>query len=155
MYVTFYNVSDSPKKVIKNITNVIGTARALAPLGQVDVLNPVIVVAWDSTNGDKVINANYCYIDTFKRYYWITAGIDTAGRIVVTGKVDYLMSWADGIKQCPATVVRSETAGINYTIDDKLPIDPTRFITHGIKFPSSPITFNNGLVNPQYIMITR
>lgn len=155
MTVTFYNVSDSPKKLVKNLTNIIGTARALAPLGQVDVLNPVIVVAWDNTNSDKVINANYAYIDTFKRYYWITTGIDTARRIVVTGKVDYLMSWAEAIKNCPCTVVRAELGKPTYIVDDKLPIDPKRYYTHGEPFKTSPITFDNGLVNPQYIMITR
>lgn len=155
MYVTFYNVSDPPNKLIKDITNVIGTSRALAPTGQVNILNPTIVVAWDSTNGDKVINANYAYIDTFNRYYWITTAIDTANRIVIQGKVDYLMSFAEDIKKCPCTVVRSERSGINYIVDDKLPIDPTRYYTHGISFKQSPITFDNGLVNPQFIMITR
>ena len=155
MYVTFYKVSDPPNKLIKDITNVIGTSRALAPTGQVNTLNPTIVVAWDGTNGDKVINANYAYIDTFNRYYWITTAIDTANRIVIQGKVDYLMSFAEQIKNCPATIVRAELGKPTYTIDDKLPLDPTRYDTHGINFPKSPITFNNGLITPQYIMITR
>ena len=152
MYVTFYNVSDSPKKLVKNITNVIGTSRALAPLGQVDVLNPVIVVAWDNTNGDKVINANYCYIDTFKRYYWITTGIDTSGRIVVTGKVDYLMSWAEAIKNCPCTVVRAELGKPTYIQDDKYPIHQAKYIFEGIDFDSAP-DFYTG--TEHYVLITR
>lgn len=135
MYITFYNVSDPPNKLIKDITSIIGSARALAPTGQIDTLNPTVVVAWDSTNGDKIINANYAYIDTFKRYYWINTAIDTANRIVVQGKVDYLMSYARDIKKCKATIVRSEQAGINYTSDSKLPIDPNRFKTVAIASP--------------------
>lgn len=156
MNVTFYNISDNPKKLEKDITNVIGSARALAPTGQINVLNPVVVVAWDSTNGDKIINANYAYIDTFDRYYFITCGIDTAKRIVVSGKVDYLMSWAAYIKNCPCTVIRNENIGINYVVDKQLPLDSSRFDTEGIVFTAeTPIDFNGGLVTPQYIMITR
>ena len=136
MTITFYTTADSPKKLVKSLTP-IGTARALAPLGQVDVLNPVIVVAWDNTNGDKVINANYAYIDTFKRYYWITTGIDTAGRIVVTGNVDYLMSWAEGIKKCPCTVVRAELGKPTDVTDTKYPIQPNKYIIQGVDFDES------------------
>lgn len=155
MYVTFYKVSDPPNKLIKDITNVIDTSRALAPTGQVNTLNPTIVVAWDSTNGDKIINANYAYIDTFNRYYWITTAIDTANRIVIQGKVDYLMSWADGIKQCPANIVRADLGTPTYVIDKKYPIDPTRFYTQGITFPETQLSPTNGVLYPQYIMITR
>lgn len=155
MNITFYNVSDNPKKLEKDITNVIGTARALAPTGQINVLNPVVVVAWDSINGDNIINANYAYIDTFHRYYFITCGIDTAKRIVVSGKCDYLMSWADGIKQCPANIVRADLGKPSYVIDKKYPIDPTRFYTQGIQFPLTQLSPSNGVVYPQYIMITR
>lgn len=136
MNITFYNVSDNPKKLEKDISNVIGTARALAPTGQINVLNPVVVVAWDSTNGDKIINANYAYIDTFKRYYWINTAIDTANRIVVQGKVDYLMSYAEDIKKCSCTVMRSEKVGINYVPDNKLPIDPNNYRIGAIAAPS-------------------
>lgn len=156
MNITFYSVSDSPKKLEKNLTNVIGTARALAPTGQINVLNPTVSVAWDTVNGNRIISANYAYIDTFNRYYWITCGIDTAQRIVVSGKVDYLMSWADYIKNCPCTVIRNENIGINYVVDKQLPLDTSRFDTQGIVFEGeTPIDFNGGLVTPQYIMITR
>lgn len=134
MNITFYSVSDSPKKLEKNLTNVIGTARALAPTGQINVLNPTVSVAWDAVNGDRIINANYAYIDTFNRYYWITCGIDTAQRIVVSGKVDYLMSWSAAIRRCPATIVRSETAGITYCVDTKLPVDPNNYNIEGIPY---------------------
>lgn len=153
MNITFYRVSDPPNKLIKNITGVIGTARALSPTGQINVLNPVITVAYDSTNGDKLINANYAYIDTFHRYYFITCGIDTAKRIVVSGKCDYLMSWAAGIKLCPCTIVRADLGTPTQTIDKKLPIDSNRFNIQGIKFPSTGLTY--APATAKYIIITR
>ena len=154
MNITFYNVSDPPNKLIKNITNVIGTARALAPTGQVNTLNPTIVVAWDSTNGDKIINANYAYIDTFKRYYWITTAIDTANRIVIQGKVDYLMSWADGIKQCPANIVRADLGKPTDIVDTKYPIQPSKYKIQGVDFDESLYLRDAGF-SPVTVIVTR
>lgn len=152
MYITFYNVSDPPNKLIKDITSIIGSARALAPTGQIDTLNPTIVVAWDSTNGDKIINANYAYIDTFKRYYWINTAIDTANRIVVQGKVDYLMSYAEDIKKCPCTVVRAELGAPTYIIDNKYPIHQNKFRFQGIDFDAPPDFYTGP---EHYVLITR
>lgn len=154
MNITFYSISDNPKKLEKNLTNYIGSARALAPTGQINVLNPVIVVAWDSTNGDRIINANYAYIDTFDRYYFISCGIDTAKRIVVSGKVDYLMSWADQIKACPCTIIRAQLGKPTYVKDNKYPIHQDKYIFEGIDFDDSPYLRDSRPSNP-YIIITR
>ena len=154
MNITFYNITDNPFTLEKTLPAPIGSARALAPTGQVNNLNPVVVVAWDSTNGNRIVNANYCYIDTFDRYYFITCGLDTAKRIVVSGKVDYLYSHAAEIKTCPACILRNENIGSNYVVDKKLPIDSSRFFTEGIKFPDSELTKQYGAGFP-YILIVR
>ena len=154
MNITFYNVTDSPNKLEKDITHVIGSARALAPTGQINVLNPVVTVAWDNINGDSIINANYAYIDTFQRYYWINCGIDTAKRIVVSGKVDYLMTYAADIKNCPATIVRAELGKPTYVPDTKYPIDTSRYFIEGIDFDDSPYLRDSTPSQP-YVVITR
>lgn len=154
MNITFYSTSDPPKKLNKTITP-IGTAKALTPTSQIDVLNPVAVINYDSTYGDQIINANYAYIDTFHRYYFIKCSLDIAKRIIVSGSVDYLMSWKDGIANCSATVIRSQSAGVNYCIDKKYPVDPGRLSVHGIKFPQTELEFSNGVTYPQFIMICR
>lgn len=154
MNITFYNITDNPFTLEKTLPAPIGSARALAPTGQVNCLNPVVVVAWDSTNGNRIVNANYCYIDTFDKYYFITCGLDTAKRIVVSGKVDYLYSHAAEIKNCPACILRNENVGINYVKDDKLPIDPNRFYTIGRQFPDTGLT-GTAVSGYQFILITR
>lgn len=154
MNITFYNITDNPFTLEKTLPTPIGSARALAPTGQVNNLNPVVVVAWDSVNGNRIVNANYCYIDTFDRYYFITCGLDTAKRIVVSGKVDYLYSHAAEIKKCPACILRNENIGSNYVVDKKLPIDSSRFFTEGKKFPESELTKQYGAGFP-YILIVR
>lgn len=133
MNITFYTTSDPPKKLNKTITP-IGTAKALTPTSQIDVLNPVAVINYDSTYADQIINANYAYIDTFHRYYFIKCSLDTAKRIIVSGSVDYLMSWKDGIKQCSATIIRAQLESPTYVIDNKLPIDQNNFTTQGLNF---------------------
>lgn len=148
MTITFYTTTDPPKKLTKTLTT-IGTSRALAPTAQVDQLNPVILTDYS----DAFVNANYAYIDTFHRYYFITTAVNTAGRLVVSGHVDYLMSWDSGIKQCPATIVRAQLSGPTYTIDKKLPIDSSRFAIQGIDFDSSP--WLNTDSYERYILITR
>lgn len=155
MNITFYSVSDSPKKLIKDISNVIGTSRALSPTGEINVLNPVVICAYDSTIGDRIINSNYCYIDSFHRYYWVTCSIDTAKRIVVSGKCDYLMSWADGIKSCKCNVIRANLGKPSFIPDKKYPVDTSRFVTESIDFPDTQLEHNGGIITPQYVMITR
>lgn len=155
MEVTFYNVSDGPSKLVKDISSKIGTERVLRPTDDINVLNPTIVVGWNDAIGNQIVNANYCYIDTFKRYYWISCSVDTAKRIIVSGRVDYLMSWADEIKQCECNVVRSNIGHPTYIIDKKYPIDTSRFYTLAIDFPHTSLDYNNGISNPQFIIITR
>lgn len=154
MNITFYNITDNPFTLEKTLPAPIGSARALAPTGQVNCLNPVVVVAWDSTNGNSIVNANYCYIDTFDRYYFITCGLDTAKRIVVSGKVDYLYSHAAEIKNCPACILRNEFIGTNYVTDKKLPVDPNRFYTEGLTFPNTGLLGGYG-AGQHYIIAVR
>lgn len=149
MNITFYSTSSSPKKLNKTLTE-IATAVALAPTSQVSVLNPVLIV--DNVSG--FIHANYAYIDDFHRYYWITTAYDTSGRLIVSGKVDYLMSWADGIKQCPATIVRAQLGKPTYVVDKKYPIDSSRYYIEGIDFANSDVLTGNRPQRP-FIVVTR
>lgn len=151
MNITFYTTSDPPKKLNKTITP-IGTAKALTPTAQIDVLNPVVVINYDSTYVDQIINANYAYIDTFHRYYFIKCSIDTAKRIIVSGTVDYLMSWKDGILNCPATITRADLGAPTYVTDNKYPIHESKFIFEGIDFDTAP-DFYSG--SEHYVIITR
>lgn len=150
--VTFYTSLANPKKLDKSGDLLaIGTAKTLHVKHKIDLLNPVFEVDYNAA----FLAANYIYIAEFGRYYFCTIATDTAQRITVSAAVDVLYSHAAQIKGAAVTVIRSEAAGITYVVDDKLPIDPNRFFTQGANFPESPITFDNGLVNPQYIMITR
>lgn len=149
MQITFYTTSDPPETLDKTLT-MIGTATALKPTARVDMLNPVIVC---NANTER-LKANYVYIDTFDRYYWCTVSLDTANRMILSCKVDYLMSWKNSIKNCTACILRNENVGINYMKDDKLPIDPNRFYTIGRQFPDTGLT-GTAVSGFQFVLITR
>lgn len=148
MQLTFYTTSSAPDVLDKALSQ-IGSAEALAPTGQVTILNPVLVIDYDSS----LLAANYAYIDTFKRYYWINIAIDTAGRLIVSCNCDPLMSWKNSIKNCPACIIRKEDKP-TYVVDKKLPVDENNFFTGGFKFPETPFT-NNYLSGGGYVLITR
>lgn len=135
MTITFYTTSSDPKCLTKDISGYIGTGHALAPTEQVGCLNPVILIDHNSL----LLPANYCYIDTFDRYYWCNIAVTTAQRMIVSCQVDYLMSWASAIKSCPCTIVRAELDGPTYVPDDKLPVDPNRQELIAYDFMGDPL----------------
>lgn len=151
--VTFYTSSANPKKLDKSSDlSAIGTSKTLHVKHKIDLLNPVFEVDYNAA----FLAANYIYIAEFGRYYFCTIATDTAQRITVSAAVDVLYSHASQIKGAAVTIIRSEAAGINYVVDKQLPIDASRFDTQGIPFTvETPIDFNNGVITPQYIMITR
>lgn len=139
MTVTFYKVTDDPKKIDKDTSVRIGqtAAHTLDPTAIVDLLNPVIVIDYNK----EFLNANYCYINTFDRYYWCSFGVNTAGRTVVECKIDYLKSFAASIKNCPATIVRAELSSPTYVPDNELPIDPNRIWIEGHDLRGEQVLF--------------
>lgn len=148
MNITFYTTSDPPKKLEKTLT-AIGNAHALSPTAEVTVLNPVIVCNYNA----QLLAANYCYIDTFQRYYFCSLATDTASRLIVSCTCDYLMSWADYIKRCPANIIRAEQAGVNYVVDRQLPIDSSRFFIEGKRFDLTPLQYTEDTPY-KYLLIT-
>lgn len=147
--VTFYTSTANPKKLDKSADLVaIGTAKTLHAKHEVDILNPVFAVDYNTT----LLPANYCYIAEFNRYYFITISTDTAQRINVRGTIDVLNTYANQIKLCPATIIRAELGAPTYVHDNKYPIEPDKFIFEGIDFNAAP-DFYSG--TEHYLIITR
>ena len=134
--VNFYTSTANPKKLDKtgDIT-IIGTAKTINAKHQIDIISPVFTVDYNA----DLLAANYCYIAEYGRYYFCTIATDTAQKITATCTVDPLFSFATAIKNCPCTVVRSESAGVNNVIDNKLPIDSRKIWISGADFPNDPL----------------
>lgn len=151
MTINLYVTSSNPKSLTKALTQ-IGDAKVITPTAQISTLNPVLVLTYNAA----LLPCNYVYIPRFNRYYFATVSTDIAGRIILSCKVDYLMSWAAYIKECDANIIRAEQAGVNYVVDKQLPIDENRYFTEGKKFSNTPFDPNANLsLHPHYVVITR
>lgn len=104
MNITFYTNNSEPEKVTKDITSlsdlpISGTLREGA-----SILRPSILMA-----GAPPMAANYMYVQETGRYYYITDVRLVRNELyVVEGRVDVLMSYADGIRAQQAIVRRQE-----------------------------------------------
>lgn len=148
MQITLYINSSAPETLNKTITQ-IGSTTAIRPTAAVDILSPNIILSYDPA----FLQCNYCYIDTFQRFYFCKVTVDTGGRLVLTCEVDVLMSYKGSIKKCPISVIRSETIGSNYVIDRQLPVDPARYFIEGKFFPLTPLTYNSMIPGRRYVLL--
>lgn len=154
MHITFYRIYDNPKKLVKNLDTVIGQAKSLTPTQSVSVLKPTIICNYNAS----LLSANYCYIDTFDRYYFCTLELDTANRLNVYCEIDPLMSWQAQIKNCYVTVTRAENpkSESRYIPDKQLPIQPNVYHLHSQEFSSQPLHQESSLApneNFSYLLI--
>ena len=74
-----------------------------------DLLNPVFVFSFRGGSSTPT-QYNYCYVDTFKRYYWITGWTFSNGQWIASCSVDVLASWKTEIGKQSAYVLRSAAA---------------------------------------------
>lgn len=122
MNVSLYSITADPRQVVKSL----GTATVVVatPMQPCSIFTPHIILNYNSS----LKNVNYMYISDFGRYYYITdISVTPGGQIEITGSVDVLMSFATGIKNATATIVRSESIGAPTMIpDNKLPINPCK-----------------------------
>ena len=87
--------------------------------GSIDIENPEIILKYNSL----IYAANYMYIDTLNRYYYVEEPTLTAGgNMVIAGHIDALMSFKSDIKKAKIVCARSETEYNDYYNDSKLPI---------------------------------
>lgn len=104
MNVTVYNTSTDPYHVVKDIANKIGDYSGNVR-GSVSVDRPIIEIE------DTITTGNYCYIDTFARFYWIVdRTVLRTGLTQLSLRSDPLMSfhYTGQLQTLPIYVTRSE-----------------------------------------------
>ena len=103
VHITLYKNSSPDNQVTKNLTSPLafeGTFR-----GECGVLYPVFSIE----TSDNISGYNYCYIEEFGRYYFISdmvAETDKLWRIYAS--VDVLMSYATQIRSHNAIIAKQE-----------------------------------------------
>ena len=91
-----------------------------------DVLNPTFKVA---RGGYSLSGMNYMYVDTFKRYYFITNIRLTEGGIIeIDGHVDVLMTYKSNIIGKKALIERQEYKYSPYIVDNELKVRTGRYV---------------------------
>ena len=116
MDIILYNTTDDNRKLNKALTAIKTIPVRLKD--DTDIMHPVIEL--DSANLPPT--ANYCYIATFGRYYYINQqDIKIGWDLVLTLSVDVLMSWKSDILN--STVIAERTSNkYNKYIPDKIPM---------------------------------
>lgn len=125
-----YNYSGETSRVDKTdyLTPISTLSGALR--GEASLLNFNVLI-----QSDTVPNFNYCYIDKFKRYYYVTEPVSVRQNLwEMTMQVDALMTYKDSLLKCEGYIDRNEY------IQNKMIIDNNRAIMQGADFEEDTIT---------------
>ncbi len=118
MTITFYNQLNDNRVMNKNLGEPLHSS-VCTPFGECSLHKPVITVR--QFNG--YANVNYCYIDEYGRYYYITDVIAKSGGILeIHCRVDVLKTYRDVILVSRAVCVANENVGSSYIPDDNYPV---------------------------------
>ena len=114
MNITLYNNTSDKRYVNKALTHI--ATRRCQLKESTDILRPVVIVK----KNNILLTANYCYIDTFKRYYYIEQSTMLADIIQLSLTVDVLMSHQLNIKNLNCLIKKNEYNYNPYYIDNGL-----------------------------------
>jgi len=142
MVIVLGTISDESNKLNKTISNTVnfnGTLRQ-----ETSVINPSVLI-----EAENLSCFNYMYIYEFGRYYFITDIVSVRnGLWRITGKVDVLMSFKDGIETCPIILANTEITLLDKYMSGEMWKARVKSKTDIINFPS-------GLNSTgEYILIT-
>lgn len=123
-----FTTNSRPDAITKNLT-VIRSGIPIVNKQGIDLLTPDIIVDYDA----NLLKANYFYVGTFGRYYYYRKppAILTGGRMCLFGSVDVLTTYAAGIKNVRALILRQSKP--TYQHDSKYPLAPGSWV-ESIKF---------------------
>lgn len=139
--ITLYHTGSDTHEVNKALTT-IGTYSCELKM-PVNVENPEIKLS------GSALNANYAYIASTGRYYYLTPLTQNNSITVYQGKSDPLMSFKNGILASPAVISRNSWHFDKYLPDNKMPIE-ARTASAVLKFPNDYFNGDNNC----YILTT-
>lgn len=143
MKITLYYCMSDDRQINKEISRPLEITGELRQ--ETSISSPVIRVY-----SNEILRYNYCYIEDFHRYYYISS-IDAVSNEIydVALSVDVLMSFRGDITQlyCIVSKQTDSENGDEY-------IDDSSLVTDNVMF-SKVYTFPNGFLDsPEYILIT-
>lgn len=118
MNVYFYENASEPKTVDK-VTNIKAGPLTGYSREDLNILEPSIVVEYQTQTQSAILNSNYMYIEDLNRYYYIKGSpIILNNKLMrVDGNIDVLMSHKDFLREQTAIIKRQEN-NWNLYLDD-------------------------------------
>lgn len=120
MDIFLYKTESASNVVNKNLEEV-AHYTDVRLLDDTSILTPTIEVR-ESTIIDDLWTINYFYIPKFKRYYFVTDAVATAGMFRISGRVDVLRSYKSEILISSQIISRQEKLQDRYLHDSMIPI---------------------------------
>lgn len=132
---TFYRNASDKNVMYKSITAI--TSSAFTPTDTVNIFMPAITVDYDA----NILTANYMYISAFNRYYYVNnVSLQIGKKLLITGYVDVLMSFADDIQNAFVNVCRAQNPANRDLADDKIQVNPKTYFIETNLYPNNPYT---------------
>lgn len=114
--IQLYSVSDDPRVVGKS-KSAIGGAHTITLKDGCSVDAPTVTL---SVSASTIAGANYAYISTFGRYYWIMDRVSRNNNVVeLSLESDPWESFASQLRNCSATIIRNENISNGYLLDNE------------------------------------
>lgn len=148
MTIKFYNCSDDPRVLDKNIGEPVYTCDANI-LGNCSVKDPALVLTYNSA----LLSANYFEIEEWGRFYFMgEPSVSPGARCVISGSEDVLFTNKDEILKLNAYCVRCESRFERYAVDNS----PLSLVTTNV----TNLQFSNHYFNAngtlrQYILTVK
>ena len=115
--------------------------------GPCTILRPAIEVRTTQVSGlGAYTQFTYCYIQEFKRYYFINSWEFLGARIAFTCEVDVLASYKSAITSSTQYVLRSASASDGRIVDTKYPISARQPVINGLTVNNPLLPSSNGCV---------
>lgn len=142
MNITLYVNNSEKNKIGKNLTNDFSLSGTLRDV--TNIINPVILIELN-----EIGNYNYCYISSFKRYYFITdITVIRTGLFAISLTVDVLESFKTDIKNLSVILLNTQNVGTNNYLSSQV-------FRNNVKSKTDIINFPNGLNDSgEFILIT-
>lgn len=139
--ILYVNNSEKNKigKTLKNDISLSGTLRDAT-----NIINPVILIEIS-----EIGNYNYCYINNFNRYYFITdITVIRTGLFAISLMVDVLESFKSDIKNLSVILLNTQNVGSSNYL-------PSPVFRNNVKSKTDILNFPNGLNDSgEFILIT-
>lgn len=132
--ITFYSTSDDSRVLNKSLSG--ATNRECNIYGDITLGQPSFLVAYD----EALFSKNYLYWPLVNRYYYITNITGSKGeRLLITAKVDPLMSFRNQIENLSCVIDRAASNRSKWIDDNVYPMEASTQVQN-YQFSSTPFS---------------